>query len=467
MAQFLYDDLSWKPQIDKSEGTFYLAIVTALENDIRNSILKPGDKLPPQRELADFLQVNLTTVTKAFKICVQRGLIYATVGRGTYISSDAAILKSGPEADCENKLIELGTLRPLYEQNNLIAESISEMVHKVSISKYFEYDEPKIKAAHCEAGSLWLKRFRRHAEPGDIVIASGAQNALAITLLSLFQPGDKIAVDSLTYTGFKNLACLFGVRLVPIEMNEDGLASEQLQKACTTDKMKGLYLMPECHNPTTYTMPLSHRQKIAALVKEYSLILIEDDTYSFLGNTEFPPVSEFVPEQSIYICSTSKSLSAGLRVAFMAVAAKFRDQINHGIHSINLNTSHFNVEIVADLIENGLADRILDEKRLEAEARNKIFDDIMNEYIVKGNRRDYFRWLTLPVGWTGKEFELYAKMSGVQVYCAERFAVGSDLVPPAVRIATSSTRDRKELVSGLTILRDLLQKKIDTVPFIV
>lgn len=114
------------------------------------------------------------------------------------------------------------------------------------------------------------------------------------------------------------------------------------------------------------------RQEIAEIVKENGLILIEDDAYSFLGNTELPPVSELIPEQSIYISSMSKSLNAGLRVAFMSVAPKFQDRICHGIHSINMNTSYFNVEIAASLIETGLTRQIIEEKDVRQKHETKL-----------------------------------------------------------------------------------------------
>lgn len=466
MPQMFYDDLSWKPQINKSEKPIYTAIAGKLEDDIKNSVLKPGDKLPPQRELADFLHVNLTTVTKAFKLCKRKGLIFATVGKGTFISSDANISKSF-EKESKSGLIEMGTLHPLYGQNKLVMESIHKIAQKIAAGDYFEYDEPKMKKRYCEIGSKWMKQFNIRANPKDIFIASGAQNALSIILISLFQPGDEIAVDSLTYTGFKNIANLLGIRLIPIQISQDGMNSEALEKACKSEGLKGLYIMPECQNPTTCTMPFSLRQEIAEIVKENGLILIEDDAYSFLGNTELPPVSELIPEQSIYISSMSKSLNAGLRVAFMSVAPKFQDRICHGIHSINMNTSYFNVEIAASLIETGLTRQIIEEKRREAEARNKITDDILSGFTILGNKRDYFRWLMLPKEWTGKEFEICAKMSGVQIFCAERFAVGSNPVPAAVRIATASVKSQQELIKGMTILKDLLQNKTDISPLII
>lgn len=469
MSQIFYDDLSWKPQIDKAEKPVYLAIAKALESDIKNEILKPGNKLPPQRELADFLHVNLTTVTKAFKLCERKGLISATVGKGTFVSSDAnaSYTDTIQEVRPTDAFIDMGTLHPFYEQNELVVQAVRKISQENQAGKLFEYDEPRIKRKQREMGAKWLERFHMEVEPDNVVITSGAQNGLAVTLISLFQPGDKIGTDCLTYMGFKNLANLLGMRLVPVDMGQDGMSAEILEKTCKAEELKGLYVMPECQNPTTSTMKLSTRQQIAEVVRRYGVILIEDDTYSFLQNTSFPPISSFIPEQSIYISSLSKSIGAGLRVAFLAVAPSLREPINRGIYNINLDTPNFNIGIVSNLVETGQAERIIEEKRNEAAARNKIFNEILGSFASTGNARDYFRWLALPDGWTGKEFELSAKLAGVQLFCAERFAVGSCPVPAAVRISTASVRHQSDLIKGLTIIKELLSKKPDAFPLII
>ena len=79
--------MSWKPDLSNTKPPIYLALVRQLEDDIKAGALKPGTKLPPQRELADYLDINLSTVSRAFKICEQKGLLSASVGNGTYIAT--------------------------------------------------------------------------------------------------------------------------------------------------------------------------------------------------------------------------------------------------------------------------------------------------------------------------------------------------------------------------------------------
>lgn len=93
-------------------GPLSLELAAQLEADIKSGALLPGTRLPPQRELADFLDVNLSTVSRAFRLCTQKGLLSATVGSGTFVAYDAlASLSLLPHPD-KPSLIELGSLLP-------------------------------------------------------------------------------------------------------------------------------------------------------------------------------------------------------------------------------------------------------------------------------------------------------------------------------------------------------------------
>lgn len=80
--------MSWKPQLNRTNQPLYISLARQLENDIATGVLLPGTKLPPQRELADFLDINVSTVVRAFKLCSNKGLLTSTVGSGTYVAYD-------------------------------------------------------------------------------------------------------------------------------------------------------------------------------------------------------------------------------------------------------------------------------------------------------------------------------------------------------------------------------------------
>lgn len=67
--------MSWKPVLDRNSRPLYLALARQLADDVMNGILLPGTKLPPQRELADFLDINVSTVSRAFRLCSDKGLL--------------------------------------------------------------------------------------------------------------------------------------------------------------------------------------------------------------------------------------------------------------------------------------------------------------------------------------------------------------------------------------------------------
>jgi DNA-binding GntR family transcriptional regulator len=102
--------MSWKPSIDKTKKPIYQALAGQLEQDILNGVLLPGTKLPPQRELADYL--NLSTISKALKVCELKGLLSASVGSGTFVSYDALSNAYLLEDTSPKNLIEMGATLP-------------------------------------------------------------------------------------------------------------------------------------------------------------------------------------------------------------------------------------------------------------------------------------------------------------------------------------------------------------------
>lgn len=451
--------MTWKPHILKNGAVpLHVAIAEKLEHDIRDGVIQPNEKLPPQRELADYLDVNLSTIAKAFKLCAAKGLISGETGRGTYVSSD--VLSNLPMLD-ETGLehcINLGASHPPYGQNRYVSDTLKLMLKKTNIiSNIFEYSGITSRKSHQQSGAAWMGRFGLQVEEDQILLTCGLQNALAVTLASLFQYGDKLATNAVIYPGIKNIANNLGIQLLPIPYIDQCMDLRGLIQTCKNDTVKGLYLIPDHHNPTTIYMEQEEREAIAEIAREHQLICIEDGTYSFLNERPHMPVTALIPERSVYISSVSNSLSPGFRIAFVYMPPDYTEQMINGNSNINVMAPPLEAELVSQLIDSGSAEKMIDEKKEELLIRNKIVDGYFQKYHLYGGACSQFRWLLLPRRWSGRKFEQAAKERGVQVFGNERFIVGKATVAPAVRLAVSTPKSLDHLEQGARILADLLR----------
>lgn len=326
------------------------------------------------------------------------------------------------------------------------------------MEKLIQYSGPAGHLNHRAIGLEWLRSFNINALVEEILITPGSQNALANCLLTLFNPGDRLAVDALTYPGIKTLANLYGIRLVAIEMTDEGMSPQGLLNACKNEEIKGIYLMTEVQNPTTCSMTQNCREQIADIIRKHNLILLEDDTYGYTGDLESIPISAYVSKQGIYIGGTSKLLGPGFRISFVRVPEAYIELVKKGLLNTSWMASPITAELVTRLILTGKAEAVLQDKRKEARKRNDLALKILSQYNIVSRPSGFFQWLFLPNGWTGREFELSAREAGVQVYCAEKFVVGSNRVPSAVRISLSGPDTIEELEKGLSILKSVLEK---------
>ena len=446
-----------KNNIQNGRGPLYKRLANAIEHDIFSGTLQPGEKLPTHRDLADSLGINVTTVTRGYREAERRGLVAGTVGRGTYVSSDAgSTTPMVPHEPYSPGMLELGLVNPLYHLDPDLSKSLKKLCRRKNISNLLHYSDPAGLPEHRTVGAEWANRFGLNVSARDIVVCSGAQHALTCVLGGLFQAGDRIATDSLTYPGMKTLSAMLGLRLVPVEMDQSGMNAECLDRICRREKIKGLYLMPGFHNPTTTIIPESRREKLVKVVKTHDLIVIEDDAYDMTRPGIIPPIAAFIPENGLYIGGISKALAAGLRISFMVVPDRFRRQICEAILNSVWMTPPLNVELVSLWIKDGTADRVIDKKRQEAVKRFQLAGEILHGYSFMGIPSGFFIWLTLPEPWRGIHFEQRMRELGLNVFGAEKFTVGDAHAPAAARISLTGSKTIDELATGLRLIKRVL-----------
>lgn len=445
------------PEINKTDEPLYKRLADSIERDVRSGILKPGQKLPTHREMADCLLINVSTVTRAYREAENRGLLAGTVGRGTFVSPDTGTISlmrsTGPYS---TGMIELGLVGPLTDLDPDLSEYLSALSRERRLSAYTVYGDPAGMESHRMAGSSWLSRFGMNKSHDEIVITAGGQHALACIFSGVFRPGQRIATECLTYPGAKTLAGLLGLRLVPIDMDEEGMLPESLETACRRDDISGVYLMPGVHNPTLSCMTAERRKALANIIERNGLTLIEDDAYSPYRAGQPQPISAIIPDHGILIASISKILWAGLRVAFVAASPKKRDQIARAIHNTIWMVPPLNSAVVAMVIEDGTADKVLEAKRKEFSIRTDLAKSIFSGFDVRSIPHGGYIWINLPESWTGLLLESVARESGVNLFSAEKFSVGNFLPPRAVRLSLTGENDISRLRIGLEKVAEII-----------
>jgi DNA-binding transcriptional MocR family regulator len=447
----------WKPSRLDDSVPLYLAIAEALAADIADGRVGPGERLPPQRRLAELIGVDLSTVTRALAECRRRGLVEGTVGRGTFVAADtgAPLALARVEQASREGFIEMGHVLPLYAQERRGVEALRRGLGSMDLARFLRYTDPAGMPEHRAAGAAWAARAGVRVRPECVLVTAGSQNALACCLLALFNPGEALAVEELTFTGLKSLARMKNVRLVPVEMDAGGVLPDALERVCRREHPRGVYLMPDIQNPTTAVLSRARRQEVARVIERNNLILIEDDSYGHaIGRRT--ALSALAPDHGIYVGGTAKAFAAGLRVSFVACPARHAAQLEAALMGTVWMASPLNAELMRRATESGLVDSIIAAKRAEARARTALMRRALSAHRVSARDDGFFAWLALPPGWTGRDLELAAREAGVRVFAAERFAVGGRAAPAAARLSLTGPATRAELSRGLSILSAVL-----------
>lgn len=449
----------WRPTIRKGASPLYLAIADALAADIQSGALAAGDRLPPQRSLADALDIDFTTVSRAYAEARQRGLIEGRVGQGTYVRTR----RTGTGASTEGSTSASGVVDmtmnfpPKVDDAQLAARlwsAIGDIENSGGMDLLLRYQEAGGTAADRAAGAAWLGSRLPAVALDRMLICPGAQGALLSLLTMLGKAGQAVAVEELSYPGFRSLAAHLSIPLAPVAMDEEGLLPDALEETCKRDAPMLLYCTPTLHNPTTATMSLKRRQAVIAVARKYGVLIIEDDAYGKLSGDNPPPLAALAPEMVYHVAGLSKCLSPALRLAYVVTPdARAAVRLAGAIRATTSMASPLSAAIATNWIESGLADEILAAVRVETEIRRAAAAELLGTHGLISARHGFHAWLPLPSEWTRGELTARLRTAGIGVVTSDAFAVGQP--PEAVRIGLGAAPTKERLMFSLELIADL------------
>jgi len=458
----------WMPDMEDRHGARYLAIASALADDIRLGRVRPGDRLPTHRDLADELGLTVGTITRAYAEAEKRGLVRGEVGRGTFVTAPVhpdqplRIPEGRPES-----VIDMSLNFPVYMEDPDLQGALRELSRRSDLDLLLRYQPSAGMESHRKAGATWVSGLGLDVSFEDVVVCSGAQHALTSVLPMVARPGDLILTDELTYPGIKALARLFALELEPVAMDEEGTDPQAFQDMCRRKDVSAIYCIPTIHNPTTTTASSARRKEIAEIAVRHGVMIIEDDIHGYLLDTPVMPISSYARDNSYYVTSVSKSLAGGLRVGFVVPPAREIERLAMNVAATIWMPSPLSVEVASLWIEDGTAASVAEKKRKEAAARQKLAESVLRQYSFQSHPNAHHLWLELPAPWRSSQFVSEAMSRGVALTPSETFTVGRGPIPHAVRVSLGAAISRRDLEQGLRVLAGLLESRPSPGPAIV
>ena len=280
---------AWFPDIAGAAGPKYKAVTAAISAAVARGELRHGDRLPPQRDLAVKLGIDLTTVTKAYDLARQRGLIVARGRAGSFISED---VRTGEVATAAQSDIAMNS-PPIPIESRLtdaMASALGTLGRADGLAR-LHYQRPGGAAADRESGAELLARAGLSSSVEQVIVTAGGQNGLHAVASAILKPGDRVAWGRFVYPGFAAIARRMGVTLVP----PTEMTAEALEAAHAAAPLRALYVVPTNDNPTTATIPIKERQRIAAWAEDAGVRIVEDDAYGLLPDAPIPAIASFAP----------------------------------------------------------------------------------------------------------------------------------------------------------------------------
>ena len=263
---------------------------------------------------------------------------------------------------------------------------------------------PKLREQICDV--MALEGIR--ANPDDVVITTGSQQALDLISRIFIDPGDVVLVEAPSYVGALGTFRQYEASVVHVEMDSDGLIPESLRTAIKSvraagRKIKFLYLIPNYQNPTGVCLPADRRTEILDICREAEIFVLEDNPYGLLGFDKPSPNAMRAEdsENVIYLGSFSKTIASGLRVGWALVPQSLKDKMVIASESSILCPSNFTqLTISSYLADQPWRDQIASFCELYKVRRDAMLESLEQHFPTEATWTKpgggFYVWVNLP-----------------------------------------------------------------------
>jgi DNA-binding transcriptional MocR family regulator len=418
-------------------GPIYRRLARALAGAVERGTLPAGARLPSERALARRLQLSRGTVLAAYDGLAAEGLIERRHGSGTYVAAPGSTTTTGSALPPDREggslvhhLTEAGGTSPapahLVDLSLSVVASADHLPLPRLTPAALRRAEPATGYAPWGLRELREVLARRltadgmATHPDQVVVTSGAQQALAVAAACWVRPGDTVVCEDPAYPGALAAFRQAGARLVGVPVDDHGVVVEALAGALQAAPAL-VYLQPDVHSPTGAVLAERRRRAVADLVRSARVPLVEDRALADTAWSRPPaPIAAAVPRHSIALVgSLSKSLWGGLRLGWLRAPEPLAQRLVRVKATMDLGSSVPSQLLATALLTDPDIEEVLRRRRRTLRARTEHLAGALREHVPGWRWRmpagGLSLWVRLPGGADGDAFARVAGQAGVAV----------------------------------------------------
>ena len=325
-----------------------------------------------------------------------------------------------------------------------------------------------------------MQRYGINAEPANVLITNGAQQALDLIGKLLINPGDRILVEEPTYLGALQAWNSYQAEYVSVQSDDNGLRTDLLEGALRVGP-KFLYVLPNFQNPGGTTLPLERRHDLVRLSNKYGIPIVEDDPYGALRfeGEHIPPLAAldiahqkaaglngrgFMEGNVIYLGTMSKVLAPGLRLGWVVAPVEVVEQLVMMKQGADLHTSSFDQMLAYEVAKDGFLDEHVRVIRRVYRERRDVMLTALERHFPEGCSWTHpagglFLWARVPEWIDTAELLKEAVAHKVAYVPGSAFFVDPDLGRHTMRLNFSCAQPA-QIEAGIRRLGDMLKQAV-------
>lgn len=373
-----------------------IPLMKQLYSKLRKMILKgellEGERLPSTRLLSNQLHISRNVVLEAYDQLIAEGFLVTKQGAGTFVAEGAyfPVEKGTENFFTEEKVGKSAIIdfrSGIPDLSFFPRKTWSKLLQTTCLTSedyIFNYGNPEGHPVFRQVLSRYLKKTRGVCcHPNQIVVTSGATQALSMLTKLLLTQGDKMFIEDPITKDIQTIFSSTGATLYPIPVDKEGMQTHLLPH---NEKPACIFVTPSHQFPLGSTLPIQRRIELLAYAKMKACYIIEDDydsEFRYEG-TPVPSLQGLDPNRVIYVGSFSKILSPGLRLGYLVLPPQFIEQCKTIKWFTDLHTPCLEQLVLANFIEEGYLERhIYKMKKIYKKRRDCLLDELEKHFSGK------------------------------------------------------------------------------------